>query len=62
MLAIRSTAPTSKNLSDAEVLELALTLRKGVPIATPVFDGANEVELKKMLSLADCPIVVRPTL
>ena len=42
-----------KELSDAEVLELAANLRKGVPIATPVFDGANEVELKKLLKLAD---------
>jgi len=41
-----------KELSDGEVLELASNLRKGVPIATPVFDGANEVELKKMLTLA----------
>ena len=40
-------------LSDAEVLELASNLRRGVPIATPVFDGANEVEVKKLLSLAD---------
>ena len=42
-----------KELSDAEVIELAGNLRKGVPIATPVFDGANEVELKKLLELAD---------
>ena len=42
-----------KELSDAEVIELASNLRKGVPIATPVFDGANEVELKKLLELAD---------
>ena len=41
-----------KELSDGEVLELASNLRKGVPIATPVFDGAHEVELKKMLALA----------
>jgi DNA-directed RNA polymerase subunit beta len=41
-----------KELTDAEVLELASNLRKGVPIATPVFDGAHEVELKKMLRLA----------
>jgi DNA-directed RNA polymerase subunit beta len=41
-----------KELSDGEVLELASNLRKGVPIATPVFDGAHEVELKKMLTLA----------
>jgi len=41
-----------KELSDGEVIELASNLRKGVPIATPVFDGAHEVELKKMLALA----------
>jgi DNA-directed RNA polymerase subunit beta len=42
-------------LSDAEVLELSENLRKGVPIATPVFDGAQEAELKKMLALAGIP-------
>ena len=40
-----------KELSDSEVLELASNLRSGVPIATPVFDGAHEVELKSMLCL-----------
>ena len=44
-----------KDLSDTEIMELAENLRKGVPIATPVFDGAHEVELKKMLALADLP-------
>ena len=44
-----------KQLNDSEVLELAGNLRKGVPIATPVFDGASEVELKKLLTLADLP-------
>ena len=44
-----------KELSDQEVLELAANLRNGVPIATPVFDGAHEVELKSMLALADLP-------
>jgi DNA-directed RNA polymerase subunit beta len=44
-----------KELSDSEVLELASNLRTGVPIATPVFDGAHEVELKSMLALADLP-------
>ena len=42
-----------KELSDAEVIELAGNLRKGVPIATPVFDGAHEIELKQLLKLAD---------
>jgi len=31
-----------KSMSDAEVIELASNLKKGVPMATPVFDGASE--------------------
>ena len=42
-------------LSDQEVLALANNLRKGVPMATPVFDGAKESEIKAMLKLADLP-------
>jgi DNA-directed RNA polymerase subunit beta len=40
------------SLSDAEVLELAENLKKGVPFATPVFDGAHEDEIRRMLDLA----------
>ena len=43
------------DLSDQEVLDLANNLRKGVPMATPVFDGAKEREIKAMLKLADLP-------
>ncbi|MGA1189252.1 MAG: DNA-directed RNA polymerase subunit beta [Pseudomonadales bacterium] len=43
------------SLSDAEVVQLANNLRAGVPMATGVFDGANEVEIKKMLELAGLP-------
>ena len=43
------------SLSDEEVLELAHNLRDGVPMATPVFDGAQEEEVKAMLALADLP-------
>lgn len=43
------------SFSDAEILELAGNLRKGVPMATPAFDGAKETELKDMLRLADIP-------
>jgi DNA-directed RNA polymerase subunit beta len=43
------------SLSDEEVLELANNLRDGVPMATPVFDGAQEEEVKAMLALADLP-------
>jgi DNA-directed RNA polymerase subunit beta len=44
------------SLSDAEVLVLARNLREGVPMATPVFDGACEAEIEKMLELADLPL------
>ena len=42
-----------KSLDEAELRELASNLRAGVPMATPVFDGAAETEIKEMLSLAD---------
>ena len=41
--------------SDDEVLELCRNLKSGVPFATPVFDGADEEEIKHMLELADLP-------
>ncbi len=40
-------------LSDEEVLELAHNLKGGVPLATAVFDGAKEVEVKELLRMAD---------
>jgi len=43
------------SLSDDEIGELAHNLSDGVPIATPVFDGANEEEIKHLLKLADLP-------
>jgi DNA-directed RNA polymerase subunit beta len=42
--------------SDAELLTLAQNLTDGVPMATPVFDGAAEAEIKKMLELAELPL------
>jgi DNA-directed RNA polymerase subunit beta len=39
-------------LTDDEVLEMAQNLSKGVPFATPVFDGAKEEEIRAMLKLA----------
>ena len=41
--------------SDKELLRLAGNLTDGVPMATPVFDGAAEAEIKAMLKLADLP-------
>ncbi|MEW8013432.1 MAG: DNA-directed RNA polymerase subunit beta [Candidatus Sedimenticola endophacoides] len=43
------------SLNDEEVVELCANLEKGVPTATPVFDGASEDEIKAMLRLADLP-------
>ncbi len=44
-----------KAFSDAEIVALAENLRSGVPMATPVFDGADESEIKSMLRLAELP-------
>ena len=43
------------SLKDKEILDLAENLREGVPMATPVFDGAKESEVKSMLELAGLP-------
>jgi DNA-directed RNA polymerase subunit beta len=43
------------SLSDDEVMELARNLRAGVPMATPVFDGAAEESIKELLALAGMP-------
>jgi DNA-directed RNA polymerase subunit beta len=50
------------SLTDDEVLELAKNLVKGVPMATPVFDGAPEEAIKNMLELADLPTSGQTTL
>jgi len=42
-------------LSDDDVIELCRNLERGVPFATPVFDGATEAEIKDMLELAGLP-------
>ncbi len=42
-----------EKFSDSEVIELAKNLRGGVPMATAVFDGAKETEIKRLLQLAD---------
>ncbi|TVO57979.1 DNA-directed RNA polymerase subunit beta [Denitromonas ohlonensis] len=50
------------SFTDGEVLELADNLRKGVPFATPVFDGATESEIETMFEIADLPISGQVTL
>src|SRR5213595_3433718 len=43
---------TIKSLNDSELMELGRNLSHGVPIATPVFDGAKEADIEEMLKLA----------
>ena len=43
------------SLTDQEVLTLVENLRGGLPVATPVFDGATEKEIKGLLKLAELP-------
>jgi DNA-directed RNA polymerase subunit beta len=50
------------SLTDGEIVALAGNLRHGVPMATPVFDGAAEEEIKHMLALADLPSSGQTTL
>ena len=50
------------SLSDAEIIDLAKNLVNGVPMATPVFDGAPESAIKYMLELAELPASGQTTL
>jgi DNA-directed RNA polymerase subunit beta len=43
------------SFTDEEIIELAKNLREGVPMATPVFDGIKEEDIKSLLKLADLP-------
>ena len=43
------------SLNNTEIQSLASNLVDGLPIATPVFDGAKESEIKELLKLADLP-------
>ncbi|MDD2723972.1 MAG: DNA-directed RNA polymerase subunit beta [Methylovulum sp.] len=43
------------SFTDKEILEMAANLVAGVPMATPVFDGADEEDIRTMLRLADLP-------
>ncbi|MGB5439416.1 MAG: DNA-directed RNA polymerase subunit beta [Gammaproteobacteria bacterium] len=51
-----------KSFTDEEILELAKNLTGGVPMGTPVFDGAPEQAIKDMLELADLPTSGQTTL
>src|SRR5262249_31818772 len=43
---------TIRTLQESELVELGGNLRHGVPIATPVFDGAKEADIERMLDMA----------
>ena len=44
-----------KSFTDDEIIVLAKNLSKGVPMASPVFDGADEGQIKSLLRLAELP-------
>jgi DNA-directed RNA polymerase subunit beta len=41
-----------KGLSDTDLVEIGHNLRRGVPMATPVFNGAKEADIEHMLEMA----------
>jgi len=52
MTAIYGNTPEIEEASDNELVELGQNLRRGVPFATPVFDGAKEADIERMLEMA----------
>ena len=50
------------SFSASEIKEMALNLKDGVPMATPVFDGAPESEIKRLLEMAGLPVSGQTTL
>ena len=51
-----------KNKSDEDLLKEARTMVNGLPVATPVFDGADEEEIKAFLKEAGLPVTGQATL
>jgi DNA-directed RNA polymerase subunit beta len=51
-----------ENLSDDELIEKARLYKAGVPMATPVFDGAEEDEIMECLAEAGLPVDGQATL
>jgi DNA-directed RNA polymerase subunit beta len=50
------------DLSDDELVELAKTSKTGIFMASPVFDGANEGEIKDLMGMAQMPLSGQATL
>src|SRR5919107_6361955 len=52
LVSIYGNIPEIEQASDEELVELGNKLRRGVPFATPVFDGAKEADIEAMLEKA----------
>ena len=52
MLEVYGDDPQIKDASDQELAEIGNNVRRGVPFATPVFDGAKEADIEHMLDMA----------
>ncbi|MCG7391341.1 DNA-directed RNA polymerase subunit beta [Microvirga sp. ACRRW] len=52
LVSIYGNLPEIEQASDEELVELGNKLRRGVPFATPVFDGAKEADIETMLQKA----------
>ncbi len=55
MYAVGGMKDAVKSLKDKEIVELAGNLRGGVPMGTPVFEGASEDQIRAYLKMADLP-------
>ena len=53
--AVKGKPDPLKDLNDEQLMELVENIKGGVPMATPVFDGASEEEIKDLLELAGLP-------
>jgi DNA-directed RNA polymerase subunit beta len=51
-----------KDMDDRELIKQVQLMRKGIPMASPVFDGASEEEIKKCLLRAGLPVSGQATL
>lgn len=54
--------PSIGELNDEQLVDMAQSMEKGIHIATPVFDGAHEADINKMLELAGMNVTGQVTL
>ena len=45
-----------EKLDDSDIVEIASNMKNGLPISTPVFDGAREADINEMLKMAGLPV------